>query len=211
MKANVYVDGFNLFYGVRRFEHADGQYKWLDLARLCELMLPRDSINRIRYFTARVQPRPDDPQQAVRQQTYLRALSTIPRLSIHLGHFLSRTKRMALANPPPGGPRTVEVLHTEEKGSDVNIATLMLCDAFDGDYELAVVISNDSDLMLPIQTVRSKFRLQVGVLNPGEHRSGALNRASTFYTQISEKTFAASQFAHTLEDAKGRFTKPVGW
>ena len=54
---------------------------------------------------------------------YLRALATMPHVSVRLGHFLTSTVRMPLVAPPPGGPRTVEVIKTKEKGSDVNLAT----------------------------------------------------------------------------------------
>lgn len=83
-RANVYVDGFNLYYGCVQ----GTPYKWLDLQRLARLLLPEYSVQRIRYFTARVQPRPGDVQQPQRQQTYIRALETIPHLSVHFGHFL---------------------------------------------------------------------------------------------------------------------------
>ena len=123
-------------------------------------------INRIRYFTARVQARPGDPQKPQRQDMFIRALQTISNLTVHYGHFLTHTLRMPLASPPPGGPNTVEVIKTEEKGSDVNLATYLLVDGFDKDYELAIVISDDSDLIEPIKVVKDKLGLQVGVLNP---------------------------------------------
>ena len=76
MKANIYVDGLNLYYGALR-----GQpYRWLNIAQLCRFLLPNDTINKIKYFTALVTPRPTDPDQATRQKTYLRALQTIPNL-----------------------------------------------------------------------------------------------------------------------------------
>lgn len=42
--------------------------------------------------------------------------------------------------------RTVSVLKTEEKGSDVNLAVDLLHDCVQGLYDCVVVISNDSDL-----------------------------------------------------------------
>lgn len=119
MRTNVYIDGFNLYYGAVK----DTPYKWLDMAKFCQTVLPKHQINRIRYFTARIQSRPNDPQEAQRQQTYIRALQTIPILSVHYGYYLSRIVRMPLANPPQQGARTVQVWKTEEKGSDVNLAT----------------------------------------------------------------------------------------
>ncbi len=73
-----------------------------------------------------MQARLEDPQKPVRQQTYIRALETIPNLTVHCGHRLESVKRMPLAIPPASGPRTVEVIGTEEKGSDVNLATYLL-------------------------------------------------------------------------------------
>ena len=207
MRANVYVDGFNLYYGA--LKHT--QYRWLNLAKLCRLLLPGDKLNRIRYFTARVESRPNDPQQPQRQQTYLRALRTIPNLTIHEGRFLSSGVRMPLANPPATGPRTVEVLKTEEKGSDVNLASLMLVDGFEGDYEVAVVISNDSDLQLPIQIVRDRIKLPVGILNPHLYMSRPLRVACTFYKPIRTGVLSASQFPSILQDAAGTITKPEEW
>jgi hypothetical protein len=84
-------------------------------------------------------------------------------------------------------------------------------DAFDSEYELAVVISNDSDLLLPIQTVRRRFGLQVGVLNPQKKPSVVLQREADFLRSIRQGPLSGSQFAGTLTDAQGAFTKPSGW
>jgi hypothetical protein len=74
----------------------------------------------------------------------------------------------------PIGNGYVKVIKTEEKGSDVNIATHLLMDGFRNDYELAVVVSNDSDLLMPIQVVTQEFGKPVGLLNPQKHPSVAL-------------------------------------
>ena len=211
VRANVYVDGFNLYYGLKRYERQGKSYKWLDLAELCRRELPHDSIHRIRYFTALVVPRPHNPQQGVRQQTYVRALETLANLTIDYGIFLTSTVWMMRHNPPPGTNPMVQVVKTEEKGSDVNIATRLLCDAYAGDFELAVVISNDSDLVMPIEVVRRQLKRPVGVLNPGERFSSALSRTATFYRKIDERSLAASQFSPTLLDANGTIAKPAGW
>jgi len=207
MATNVYVDAFNLYYGCLK----GTSYRWLDLGALCRRLLPKDRINRIRYFTATVSARPDNPDAPQRQQVYLRALETIPGLSIHYGHYLSHVTRMPLARPRPGGARTVEVVKTEEKGSDVNLATFLLVDAFTRDCNVAVVISNDSDLKLPIEVVQRELDLRVGVVNPHPPawRSRALQ--PTFFKQLRTSTLAACQFAPVLTDAKGEIHKPAGW
>ena len=207
MKTNVYVDGFNLYYGCIK----GTPYRWLDLAKLCALLLPAHDINRIRYFTALLDARPDDPQQPQRQQIYLRALQTIPNLSIHYGHFLSNIIRMPLAHPIPNGPRTVEVVKTEEKGSDVNLATYLLVDAFNKDCEVAAIISNDSDLKSPIEFVRSQLGIRVAILNPHQNRSRALYDVTDSYKPIRKGPLGASQFPPTLTDTHGVITKPAIW
>jgi uncharacterized LabA/DUF88 family protein len=209
MRTNLYIDGFNLYYGCVK----GTPYRWLDLAKFCQAMLnPENRINRIRYFTAWVKPRSNDPQQLQRQQIYIRALQTIPNLTVHFGHYLTNPTRMPLANPPAKGPRTVEVIKTEEKGSDVNLATYLLLDGFKRDYEMAVIVSNDSDLLEPITVVRKEFRLGVGVINPHQNISWALKKKATFYKQIEDPDLLkACQFPHKLSDAKGTITKPPSW
>lgn len=82
-RTNVYVDGFNLFHGC-----LDGTaFRWLDLHAFCRAALPGDSIHRIPYFTARISQRPGHPNAVQNQLTYLRALVTLPSLTIDFGHF----------------------------------------------------------------------------------------------------------------------------
>jgi uncharacterized LabA/DUF88 family protein len=204
-RTNVYVDGFNLYYGIR-----ETPYKWLDLPRLCQLILPSNQIQRIRYFTAQVNARATDPDGPVRQQTYLRALETLPCVSVHLGHFLTHEVRMALVKPQPGR-KTALVLRTEEKGSDVNLATMLLVDAFRADFETAVIISNDSDLALPVQIVTKELGLPVGVINPHSRPSFQLKFAASFWRRLRPGPLRASQFPQTMSDANGSFSKPAAW
>ena len=207
MKTNVYVDGFNVYYGAVK----DTPYKWLDLAKLCATLFPKNQISRIRYFTALVDARPPDPQQPVRQQTYIRALETIPNLSVHYGQFRTRPVRMRLASPLPLGPKTAEVLKTEEKGSDVNLASYLLLDAFQGDCDTAIIFSNDADLKTPIEIAKNIRGIKVGVVNPHPPAKRSLDLKPTFFKQLRGGPVAASQFPEKMADAKGQFQKPAVW
>ncbi len=210
MRTNFYIDAFNLYYGCLK----GTAYKWLDLEAFCQLSFPNDEVHRIRYCTARVKARPNDPQQPVRQAAYLRALGTLARVSIHYGHYLQKPVMMPYATPPAGGPATVRVLKSEEKGSDVNLATTLLVDAFDGDFEQAVVVSNDSDLALPIQVVQQRFSLPVVVLFPcGGNRKPSyhLSQVASASPLIATVNLAAAQFPDSLTDAVGSFHKPAAW
>jgi len=177
-------------------------------------MLPQDQINKIKYFTARVQSRPNDPFKSDRQQAYLRAVATIPNLSIIEGHYLTHTKPVTLVNPLPDGTRTVMASISEEKGSDVNLAVHLLHDGHLGDYELAVVVSNDSDLVEPIKLVINELGLQVGVFNPHinrKHPSVQLQQTATFFKYIRKTDIHASQFPDVMTDGNGKFYKPPRW
>ena len=205
MTTNYYIDGFNFHYGAVR----GTPYKWLNFRALFGQIFPQNTIGRIRYFTARLEPRPLDLQKPRRQQMYLRALETLPDLSIHYGHFLTYSARQPLASDPS---RRVEVLRTEEKGSDVNLATYLLLDAFDNEYDTAIVVSNDSDLVHPIEVVRKRFGKTVGVLTPhGPKVSWAMRNAADFYRPIRRGVLASSQFPPTLTDRHGTISKPRSW
>lgn len=203
----AYVDGFNLYYRALQ----GTAYKWLDLNRLLELIFPNHRFDTIHYFTALIASRPGDPQQAQRQQAYLRALSTLPNVEITLGQFLTNRVRAAYVSPPHPWEKTVEVWKTEEKGSDVNLATALLLDSFDRTFEKGVVLSHDSDLVAPIRAARERMNMYVGVLDPAERASKELLAASSFYRRLRQGPLSAAQFPSTLRDHVGQISRPAGW
>lgn len=208
MKTNIYIDGFNLYYGCVK----GTPFRWLDVARLSSLLLPKGhQIHRIRYFTARVSARPKDPDAPTRQQIYLRALATLPNLSISFGHFLTSKVRMPLAAPVLNGPTHALVIKTEEKGSDVNLASHLLLDAFRQDCDAAFVVSNDSDLLEPIRIARREFGLTVGLACPHKRPSHVLQQEADFVRTIRAGALRASQFPPVLTDTTGTFSKPAVW
>lgn len=205
-KTNVYVDGFNLYYGaVRRTP-----YKWLDIRRMCEIAFPKNAISEIHYCTAIVKDAPWDPHQSTRQLTFIRALEATG-IQVHRGTFLSHVKSLPLADPPRKGPRTARVIVTEEKGSDVALGALLLSHGYQGRYETAIVVSNDSDLVLPIKIVTQELGLPVGIYNPHPKFSVELSQVASFRKQIRKGVLRAAQFPHTLTDARGTITKPERW
>lgn len=209
LKTNVYIDGFNLYYGALR----QTPYKWLDVAALCGALLTRNHIHRIRYFTAKVDPRPNDPDQPVRQLAYLRALATLPNVEIHYGAFLTKpvTLPTTASLAARGKPVFEEVLKAEEKGSDVNLASYLLLDAFKRDCECAVIVSNDSDLLTPIRMARHELGLTLGALLPRQAGSMEIKAAVNFWKPIRAGALGVSQFPPTLKDKVGVISKPARW
>ncbi len=151
-----------------------------------------------------------DPQKSARQQTFIRALETTG-VTVHYGSFLSTVVRLPLAKPRPGEPRTVEVIKTEEKGSDVALGALLVAHGFQKRHEAAIVISTDSDLVLPIRIVRDELELPVGLLNPHKRFSVELSNVASFRKRVRKGVLAAAQFPETLTDDRGTVRKPAGW
>jgi uncharacterized LabA/DUF88 family protein len=218
LAANIYIDGFNLYYG----SLAHSRYKWLNIATMCQILLPRLTLKRIRYFTAIVKPLAHDPGAPIRQTVYLRALETIPNVEIIRGLFVEWPRLMPQfpfaytdqSTPPTRPPQKVQILKREEKGSDVNLASFLLVDCFDNDFDEAVVISNDSDLAMPIEFVVKKFGKRVILVNPDRSNppSGKLKSvASSYMPKINNSVLDKSQFSQTLTDSNGTFTKPPTW
>lgn len=228
---NVYVDGFNLYYRVVK----NTPYKWLNIAELCRLLLPNHHIQTIKYFTAHVGARPDDPGVATRQEIYLRGLRTIPNLQLIFGKFMTNLRRMPVADTVPpqlisvthatatgsqvlqlpvaklAGPQLLMVVRTDEKGSDVNLAAHLLQDGYLKKYDCAVVVSDDSDLAEPLRMVRQELGLRVGILSSNKRPSRSLLPYATFFKRIRSHVLALSQFPPVLTDADGTFQKPPSW
>ena len=205
--ANVYVDGLNLYHCAL----ADTPHWWLDLRSLARRLLePEFTLHRIRYFTARIRSR-RAPGNRLRQQMYLRALETIPELEFHEGHFLSYPTWMPLANQNPGEPARVNVIRTEEKGSDANLAAWLTRDAAKRDGRAAFVITGDSDFTGVIQMVRREFNFPVHVVDPRKASSRRLRSAATSYRLLDRRLLPRCQFPSALRDGTGVITRPREW
>jgi hypothetical protein len=212
--AIVYVDGFNL-YRQKLEHHPDA--KWLDLVKLSELLLPTHDIIGVRYFTADIRPMlGTDPRGPIRQQTYIRALQTDPRVTIYRGTFRV-DKRMMVSIPvtldAAGLPVRVRVRKTEEKGSDVNLASYMIFDACRSAADVHVLVSNDSDyataLSLLVNEIGAAWGLFSTVTSPN---SVLLSENPLFVKQLHKAVLLAAQFPDEMQSSTGgRLTRPETW
>jgi uncharacterized LabA/DUF88 family protein len=204
----VYIDSFNLYYGIRKWNQPG--IKWLDVNNWLQKLLPpaQFDIQKIKFFTARVSATPKDPQKPVRQDIYFRALRTIPTLEIIEGFFLSKQIKIHVTDD-------VGILAkvSEEKGTDVNIAAQAVNDAHKKLYDVAVIVSNDSDLSDVVRIVTQDVGLEVGIINPCIQHSYSkqLTQNATFKKKARDKQILSSQFPASLTDAVGTFTKPQSW
>ncbi len=212
MRTYIYIDGFNFYYGAVK----DTPYKWLDFKKLFNLLLdPKHKILSIKYFTAMVTGK-IDPGQPIRQKTFLRALQKyIPEISIHYGEFLSHNVFKPLAYPINKNLfgkniKFANIIKTEEKGSDVNLALNLLNDAWLDLYDCAVVVSNDSDLAESLRLVKTQHKKMIGLITPSKtHPSKELMQYADFNKRIRKGVLAASQLPDPIPESKLR--KPATW
>lgn len=200
----VYVDGLNLYYGLK--SAGLRRYYWLDLCRLAAALLRRgQTLVAVRYFTAKFAPEPADPHRHVRQDTYLQALGTLPDLSIHYGYHLPKTRTC----PQCGA----SIPAYEEKMTDVNIAVALLNDAQDNLFDTAIVISADSDLSGTISAVRSRYvNKPILVAFPPKRASKELRRVASGSFHIGRDRLRRSQLLDPVVKPDGyTIAKPQRW
>lgn len=241
MRVGVYVDAFNLYYGIKKQVGSDQGWKWIDVRALAAryALWSGCHIDRVVYCTARVND-PADPQQTQRQDFYLKALVEHGAVDlVEEGYYSSWAQESVMTADPPGTRLPIALMDArrrlswtpglpirrakqgillstirkrEEKGSDVNVATHLLVDVLEKRVDAAIIISNDSDLALPIRVARQ--HVPVGVLNPGaQPLAGALKGDRTdgvgghWWRRIDPQDVQASQ----LPDAVGMNRKPAEW
>ena len=195
------------------------------------------TVDRLVYCTARVDAA-TNPSAHADQDVYLKALVATSSVDwIEYGNYVARTRRSLLAveDPKTRKPKVVtshwpvmiqdsagsdvpdarfmvNTLHLEEKGSDVNVASHLLIDVLNGTVDAAVVVSNDSDLALPVRTVRNHVPL--GLVNPsGGYFAGDLvgKPGDGVGRHWGKKLESSDYYAHQLADPAGGLTKPSGW
>lgn len=210
MITNVYIDGFNLYYGALR----GSRYKWLDLVRLASLLFPGDQIGRVCYFTADIRSLSGSGGPRQRQVTYLNVLRTLRGLDIVTGTFRRRVKRGSPVTHLPGSPAVVAISTWEEKKTDVNLATEMIFDGVAGACHRVAVVTNDSDLSRCLQRIRDDLSIEVVVVNPSRsvQTPRELYQSANAVIRLREYHLQQSQLPNQVKDPNGRtIRKPASW
>ncbi len=196
----VYIDGFNLYFGL--LEAGFQNYKWLNIRALVEnIKQPNQEIIEIKYFTSRVS---NDPDKQKRQTTYVEALESVG-IKIFYGHYQSdRTECKLCGNIWP-------TYH--EKMTDVNIATQMLLDAYQDKFDMAMLISGDSDLVPPMQAIHELFtKKRVFVAFPPKRHNSSVALIAKGSMTIGRKKLVDSQFGDEVQKKDGYILrKPKDW
>lgn len=192
----TYIDGFNLYFGLK--SKGWRRYYWLNPSLLAQnLLKPRQEIVQVKYFTARISAHPKDPDKHRRQGLFLEAIESLSDTRVFYGHYLPKPQKCFQCG--------ASWISHEEKMTDVYIAVELLRDAFDDAFDTALLISADSDLAPPVETVRNRFpSKRVIVICPPERQSKKLETVASSYFRLGRKVLQDSQFPD-------EYTKPDGY
>ncbi len=165
-KVIVYVDGFNLYYGLKK-NMKWRRYYWLDVVKFFEMfMKPNQELVCVKYFSAK----PDNLDKALRQNAFFQANKENSKFQLFLGKYLRKNIKCYNCG---------HIIQTyEEKESDVRIATQIVNDANNHHCDVAIVVSADSD-MIPAIELAMAAGTKVFVYFPPFHRSNSLSGIST--------------------------------
>ena len=185
----VYIDGFNLYYGLRTVGlHTS---RWLDLVAMSEkLIRPNQRLSLVRYFTARV-----SGSRGERQRVYLDALYARGGIEIDYGVIARHGSKW------------------EEKQTDSNIVRRVIEDAFDNRFEVAIIISGDSDLVPAIMHIKDRHpNKQAVVVFPPSRKSSHLGAVANGSYPIGKNLIRSCRLPNPVEDMEGRkLWAPKGW
>lgn len=196
-----YIDGFNVYYGLKSQKWE--RYLWLDVQALSRnLLKPDQTLVHTKYFSARIS-RP--PEKVKRQNIYLEAIQTLPALSVYFGHYLTSPRSCRNCG------FTYDV--AQEKMTDVNIAVELMQDAFQNAFDVAILISADSDLIAPIAAVKRLFpEKRIVVACPPGRFSVNLARAAHGHFKIGHGSIEKSQLPNEVTTASGFILRrPPTW
>jgi len=217
----VFIDGFNVYHYLANSESLS-RYKWLDYRKLAEYFIPTDSsIVAVKYFTALATW---DNKKVNRHNVYIRALKSkgieviIGRFKHVKRNFIIRDDSSTREYKTRDGVilgKLVKGYIFEEKKTDVSIAITMLSMAFKDEYDLALLLSGDTDFEPVIQEILSKeVNKEVILAVPNRRHAGSLRHmvGKSNCISIKEYHLRNSQLDNPIELLDGKkLWKPDSW
>lgn len=197
----AYVDGYNLYYGLRAKKWK--RFYWLNIQALAgQLLKPDQVLVTTKYFTTVIK-QPDDKRK--RQAVFLDALRTLPDFHLYYGQFLAETVVCRKCG------HTYTTYH--EKMTDVNISVELMADAYQNQFDVALLISADSDLTGPVEAVRRLFPAKrVVAAFPPSRSSFALKKAANVALHVGHVELAKSLLPNTITTPSGVVLhRPAQW
>jgi uncharacterized LabA/DUF88 family protein len=197
----AYVDGFNLYFGLK--EQGWKKQYWLDVGLLARgLLKSGQQLVGVNYFTARIS---GTRAKRARQNAYLEALKEMGSCAMHFGvyqHNSRECRRCKLVDNVPS-----------EKMTDVNIAVSMMTDAFENNFDTALLISADSDLTPPVRKIRElRPSKRVIVALPPGRSSKQLTSAASGFIRVDRAALNRSLLPEKIQKSTGYvIERPQRW
>ncbi len=191
----AYIDGFNLYYGLK--SKGWRRYYWLDLHLLARNLLRQEQeLAAVKYFTARISATPANMEKQKRQGIYLEAVASLPLTRIYFGHYLPKPRQCLKCG--------AEWISHEEKMTDVNISVELMQDAFDDRFDTALLVSADSDLSAPVESVLARYPdRRIIMVCPPDRQSKKLESVASASFRIGRKLLQDSQLPDIYEKPDG--------
>ena len=156
----AYIDGFNLYHAIDALNQP--HLKWVDLWALVDSFLrPDQTLMAVNYYSAYATWMPEAHARHRQFTNALRALGA----NVHISEFRVRGQECYRCG-------NKWVAH-EEKQTDVRMAVDIVADCLENQFDLAVVITADSDLGPAVRKVRSVPGKRILMVAP----PGRFNRA----------------------------------
>lgn len=168
-KVTIYIDGYNFFYSLKR-SFSGKKYFWLNYKKLIRNILPDDCrIEHVKYFTAYA---PWDEEGMPKHKAYVRALQkfwhqiiewryqniskTFKKIIHPVSKIAFEPELRKLESYTKDGftPVLLEYSTYEEKKTDVNMAIHIVADGLSDEYDIAYILSGDSDIVPAIEMVK---------------------------------------------------------
>ncbi|CAC9561593.1 hypothetical protein [uncultured Gammaproteobacteria bacterium] len=193
-KIIIYIDGFNLHYGINTLNQF---YKWLDLEALAKSFVKSDNaIISVKYFTSKLN---GNDESTYRQKIYLDALSKCCNIKSIMGNF-TRARKCKHCN----------VKNNEEKQTDVNIACEMMQDLYENNFDIAYLVSGDSDLVAPVRKISDMKKIVI-IAFPPNRKSKELIAVAHNYFDIKESRLKRCQLPDEIATKRNPLRRPKQW
>lgn len=233
LRTRVYIDGYNLYYGCLK----GTPYKWLDLMALFERhVLPSILVEQagqkrrldllpvaIKYFTAEILEKAARAEDSVSsQRRYHTALSKLypSRIECIKGYYslIEAKAKIVDAEDPGKWPRDCQeilVWKLEEKQSDVSLALHAYHDAYVGEVDQVVIVTNDTDVAPALRMIRNNTSALVGLVIPTRDHERRPNvelaeLAHWVRRHITDEELRKSQLPRVV-GSKRPTVKPESW
>jgi uncharacterized LabA/DUF88 family protein len=191
-RVSFFIDGFNLYHAIAA-EERFRPYRWLDLTKLAQCFVrPQDKLTAVFYFTALATW---DAEKVARHRLFIRAQEVYGVKTI-FGEFRKKTKRCRICHKT--------FWTTEEKETDVNIAIQLLEQALKDTYDIAMVISGDSDLLPALRAVKRNYpNKSFGIVIPPGREAELLKKEADFNRKIKFKHLESCRLPDSIKLSNG--------